>query len=334
MWISHLRGRRVLRQPHRPDVPFQPPTEEVDLTTSPARLDAAGVIEIDEREPMDLSEQAPGPSGLGRHRPSSPASSTSERMESRRPSMFCPFPFPAPNDSSSTSNGRMVIDLEREERLSEVSSISLVSTSDESSSEGEIETSRELLDEPSIRLPPNPDATFERSPGAEISVARRLSNSTLWADSPMSDEDESHELPQSRREGPYGATDDVLVNRDERMETAPVPVATATPPRRTVHFAPETNSPYVVEVHRVPTPPPPSPEAPRRPHEASADTSWGAIPKQPTGSRPRTIAVASTSGIRRTSTTRERSPRRRSSPMPPPQSPSPDRRTRRRSPSP
>ena len=79
MWRSHLRGRRVLRQPHRPDLPFQPPSEEVDLTTLPTRLDAAGVVEIYEGEPMDLSEQAPGPSGLGCRRPSSPASSTSEQ---------------------------------------------------------------------------------------------------------------------------------------------------------------------------------------------------------------------------------------------------------------
>ena len=189
---------------------------------------------------MDLGEQAPGPSGLGSRRPTSPASSTSERMESRRPSMFCPFPFPAPNDSGSTFDGRMVVDLEREERLSEVSSISLVSTSSESSSDGEIDTSQELPDEPSISLPQITDPAFERSPGAEISVARRLNNSTLWADSPMSDEDVTHELQPSRREGPYGAANDVSGNPEGRTEATPTPLVAVPPPHRSVHFAPET----------------------------------------------------------------------------------------------
>ena len=285
---------------------------------------------------MDLSEQAPGPSGLGRRRPSSPASSTSKRMESRRPSMFCPFPFPAPNDSGSTTDGRMDIDLEREERLSEVSSISLVSTSDESSSEGEEESSRELPDEPSIRLPPIPDATFERSPGAEISVARRLSNSTLWADSPMSDEDESHEPPQSRREGPYGATDDVAIPAPEPMETAPESDEAAVVPRRSVHFEPMTGQALVVEVHRVPTPPAPTAEALRRPHATNVDESRGAISKQPAATRQRSVAVAATSGRSRiplAPTLRERSPRRRTSQSPPPSSRT-SRHPGRRAPSP
>ena len=81
MWRANLRGRRVIILPHRPDLPFQPPTEEVDLTTSPTRFDAAGVVEIHDKEPMDLSEQAPGPLSLGSRRPSTPSSSEFERFE-------------------------------------------------------------------------------------------------------------------------------------------------------------------------------------------------------------------------------------------------------------
>lgn len=79
----------------------------------------------------------------------------------------------------------------------------------------------------------------------------------------MSDEDESHVLPPSRREVPSGVADDVQVRAAETMETAPEPAVAAVAPRRSVHFEPVTGQPFVLEVQRSPTPLAPSAEAPR-----------------------------------------------------------------------
>ena len=67
MWRANLRGRRVISRPHRPEMPFRPPTDEVNLTTSPTRFDAAGAVKIiDHQEPMDTGEQAPLVTGIRR----------------------------------------------------------------------------------------------------------------------------------------------------------------------------------------------------------------------------------------------------------------------------
>ena len=166
------------QSPSPPGNAFPATYRRVDLTTSPTRFDAAGVVEIPD-EPMDLSEQAPDASGLGSRRPATPVPANGEEMRSDIPSMYASAPFPAQSDSESSSNGRMMIDLESSERLSEISDISLVTSSEESSSGGDLESSRDRANDLSVN-------SFPRSPGAEISAARRLSSLTLWADSPMS----------------------------------------------------------------------------------------------------------------------------------------------------
>ena len=58
----------------------------------------------------------------------------------------------------------MTIDLERSECLSEISEIPLVSSTDESSSDGELDSSKDQANDPPTTSSPRLGANFPRSP--------------------------------------------------------------------------------------------------------------------------------------------------------------------------
>ena len=182
---------------------------------------------------------------------------------------------------------------------------------------------------PSVNPSPTPDASFPRSPGAEVSMARRLS-APWWEDLPISEEDDepgadtlastaelaaaagtaaaATDAAAAAVDGPARLVEPpVIIPISSIEEWFPPPNAAPEQPRRSNHFEDTTGAPYVVDIHRVPTPrSPQSMSPPRRPYHGDADQSRGAIPRQPREARQRPIAVASTSGIRSSAPLMER----------------------------
>ena len=259
-------------------------------------------------------------------------------------------------ESSGSSDEEMELDAGEVNRLSQISTISFVPSRGDELSEGELESSMDGTSHPSVNPSPLPDAGFPRSPGAEVSMARRLS-APWWEDLPMSKDDDDQGIGASLPandpaaaaaraaaaastaaaaasadaaavDGPTGPVEPPsMVPTSAADDWFPPPNARSEQPRRSTHFEATMGAPFVLEVHRVPTPPsPPSMSPPRRPQNGDAESSRGAIPKRPLEPCQCALAVASTSGIRSSAPLMEqdRSRSRRASP-PPPLTPSPRR---------
>ena len=83
--------------------------------------------------------------------------------------------IPEPMGSPASSDEEIEFDAGETDRMSQVSTISFVPSMKDELSEGELESSMDRTNDPSVNPCPIPDAGFPRSPGAEKSVARRLS---------------------------------------------------------------------------------------------------------------------------------------------------------------
>ena len=261
------------------------------------------------------SEQAPDSGSSGSRRSPLPPIPGTEWLNLSTADAATGFPAPAGIDAP--EGEKMVVDPEEDERLSQISSISLVPRTDDELSDGELESPRDLPNDPQVKQSLVPEIDLPRDQGANLTLA----NGFKWADDPLTDEEEPERAVEGEAAVGGSASSSpgsqVAAFREETNELRP---------HRSMHRETATGRTYELELHQIPLPVAPSSNEPlRRPHRAEPDVSRGAIPKATKRGRPRSPAGTMATGHRRSATPgrkRERSLSRRSSP-PPPGSPQP-----------
>ena len=88
----------------------------------------------------------------------------------------------------------MELNVGKEDRLCQVSTISFGPRTDDDLTDGELESSLDRTNDPSVDPSPTQEVDFPRIPGAELSVTRRL-NAPWRADEPISEDDERNGTP-------------------------------------------------------------------------------------------------------------------------------------------
>ena len=118
------------------------------------------------------SEMAPGPSSLGCRHPEMIAPPSDVEWLSL-PSIHTSLVYPERTGNSSSSDEEMDLTLGEVDLLSQISSVSLVSSTNEELSDDELEPSEDQTNDPSADPSSAQEACFSRCPGTEVSGARR-----------------------------------------------------------------------------------------------------------------------------------------------------------------